>query len=63
MVMMDVVSKEMGRREREREVCDKEKMWKLKDAEVKTTCELKVAESWVSAWKNEDIWERYRTVC
>ena len=57
-VVMDVISKEMGRREREKFVT-RRKTWKLRDEEVKVF-EGKVAESWESGCKDGDVWERYR---
>jgi hypothetical protein len=43
LVVMDVVSKEMGKREKEKFV-PRRKAWKLKDAEVKRKFEAKMAE-------------------
>ncbi|ESN98957.1 hypothetical protein HELRODRAFT_67113 [Helobdella robusta] len=58
MVVMDVASKEMGRRKKDKFVA-KRKTWKLQDAEVRKAFEVKVAESWESG-KDGDVWERYR---
>jgi hypothetical protein len=59
LVVMDVVSKEMGKMEKEKFV-PRRKTWKLKDAEVKKQFEVKVAERWETECKDGDIWERYR---
>ena len=59
MVVMDVASKEMGRREIEKFVA-RRKTWKLQDAEVRRAFEVEVAESWESSCKDGDVWERYR---
>jgi hypothetical protein len=59
LVVMDVVSKEMGKKEKEKFV-PRRKTWKLKDAEVKKQFEVKVAERWKTECKDGDIWERYR---
>jgi hypothetical protein len=56
LVVMDVVSKEMGKKEKETFV-PRRKTWKLKDAEVKKQFEVKVAERWETECK---VWERYR---
>ena len=59
MVVMDVVSKEMGKRRREKFV-PRRKTWKLQDAEVRKTFEVKVAERWDRGCNDGDVWERYR---
>jgi hypothetical protein len=59
LVVMDVVSKEMGKKEKEKFVPNR-KTWKLKDADVKKQFEVKVAERWETECKDGDIWERYR---
>lgn len=59
MVVMDVVSKEMKKRDREKFV-SRRKTWKLQDVEVRKEFEVKVAESWESGCKDGDVWERYR---
>jgi hypothetical protein len=59
LVVMDVVSKEMGKKEKEKFV-PRRKTRKLKDAQVKKQFEVKVAERWETECKDGDIWERYR---
>ena len=59
MVVMDVVSKEMGKRRREKFV-PRRKTWKLQDVEVRKTFEVKVAERWDGGCNDGDVWERYR---
>jgi hypothetical protein len=59
LVVMDVVSKEMGKKEKEKFV-PRRKTWKLRDAEVKKQFEVKVAERWETKCKDADVWERYR---
>ena len=59
MMVVNVISKEMGRRERENFVT-RRKTWKSKDAEVKKTFEVKVTESCKSGCKDGDVWERCR---
>jgi hypothetical protein len=59
LVVMDVVSKEMGKKEKEKFV-PRRKTWKLKDAKVKKQFEVKVAERWETECKDGDIWERNR---
>jgi hypothetical protein len=59
LVVMDVVSKEMGKKEKEKFV-PRRKTWKLKDAEVKKQFEVKVAERWETECKDGDTWERHR---
>jgi hypothetical protein len=57
--VMNVVLKEMGKKEKEKFV-PRRKTWKLKDVEVKKQFEVKVAERWETECKDGDIWERYR---
>jgi hypothetical protein len=59
LVVIDVVSKEMGKEEKEKFVSMR-KTWKLKDAEVKKQFEVKMPERWETECKDGDIWERYR---
>jgi hypothetical protein len=62
LLVMDVVSKEMGKKEKKKFV-PRRKTWKLKDAEVKKQFEVKVAERWETdgdIWMDGNIWERYR---
>ena len=56
-VVIDVISKEMGRRGGEKFVT-RRKTWKLRDAEVRKVFEVIVAESWESGIDG-DVWGRY----
>ena len=58
MVVMDVGSKDMGRKMREKFV-PRRKTWRLQDTEVKKVFEEKVAENWNNC-KDGDVWERYK---
>ena len=59
LVVMDVVSKEMGRREKEKFV-PRRRTWMLKNIEKKREFEAKVAERWRGGCNDSDVWERYR---
>ena len=59
LVVMDVVSKEMGKRVKEKFV-PRRRTWLLRDAEKKKAFELKVTEHWERTTKEVDVWERYR---
>ena len=59
MVVMDVVSKWWGKREKEKFV-PRRRTWLLKDVEIKKEFERKVVKNWERECNDRDIWDRYR---